>query len=87
MDIITPTPMTYRLRDPRRVGYGGSIKVICAILETWCIQNCTGAWQAPPRDPEISFASDDDLVLFLLSREYTYMGKPPIERITQDATR
>ncbi len=72
-------PMSYRLCAKRPES-----AVVMAILESWCISNCTGAWKADhPNDQncEIDFAQDDDLILFMMSSEYHYMGNPPIQRL------
>lgn len=40
-------------------------------IETWCIENCDGPWHLDTPDDEtvnLSFAQDDDITLFYLSR-------------------
>jgi hypothetical protein len=57
------------------------------ILESWCYLNCSGRWDADLRQEDhitvaVDFHEEGDLMLFMLSEEYGYMGSPPYERIT-----
>lgn len=51
------------------------------ILESWCTLNCSGKWDTQLDDgvkPLLTLVFDhvDDLMLFMMSREYTHMGSP-----------
>jgi hypothetical protein len=56
------------------------------ILESWCHLNCSGAWEAEIVIPTgigdaaegmaLTFQIVDDLMLFMMSSEYAYMGNP-----------
>jgi hypothetical protein len=57
------------------------------ILESWCQITCVGNWQVDivtqsdgdaPELLRLDLNDDNDMVLFMLSSEYTYMGNPPI---------
>lgn len=63
-----------------------------AVLESWCYLNCTGTWNAgliiasgdgdAAEKVRLDFDSDEDAVLFMLSAEYGYMGRPPLKSLT-----
>ena len=57
-----------------------------SILESWCHLNCSGSWTAKitipvgrgdaPEGMDLTFEIVDDLMLFMMSSEYAYMGNP-----------
>ena len=86
---LPPTSSTYRLVAD---GHSASPIILKAILESWCYLNCSGLWEAnifphPSRDdaPEkvlLDLHEDGDAMLFMMSPEYGYMGKPPVKPLT-----
>jgi hypothetical protein len=93
---IPPASGPYRLvADRLPVGLSGraaSPIMLKAVLESWCYLNCSGPWDAgliiPHGDGDaaekvrLDFNSDEDAVLFMLSPEYGYMGRPPLKTLT-----
>lgn len=61
-----------------------------SILESWCSLNCSGKWAVKivvpsgsddaPEGMELTFQIVDDLMLFMMSSEYSYMGNPQPSR-------
>lgn len=77
--LATGSQATYRLRSesPREPA------IMNAILESWCTQNCIGSWLITPDEyaVEIFLCADEDIILFILSREYSYMGRPSVAKL------
>jgi hypothetical protein len=76
-ELTLPAHGPYRLIAER---FPTSPVMLKAILESWCILNCTGAWDAT--EQSLDLHSEDDTVLFMLSSEYGYIGNPPVKALT-----
>ena len=74
---IPPLSPHYRL-------YGNRLRadsaIMAAILDSWCDINCSGDWDIQKGGGWINFGLrlEDDLMLFLLSSEYAYIGNPVV---------
>lgn len=76
MQIVTPKALSFCLQE-QSLTRG---VLLLAVLESWCDLNCSGRWRAKYENLfcKVELDQEDDLILFMLSREYTYMGKPSV---------